>query len=431
MRNLSANEKLEAIHRVHKGESKASVARNIGVPESTLRGWCKNEGKISYLSRQSSPDTDESLESKLKKPKLDEGSTQPYNLSLKPSVSALPEPKPDQISGNVETLRSSQEDPNINDRERNRAELARLSVEYGLNRPEIYSPSLNASASNLADITTNIGLLAQWNALLMQQQHKLQNTPKNLADLPSASTNHTGLLTTVDQEKNKVAITDKLSLQEYMGYWLKSQQSSLAVNNVPATLVNSASTSKMNNTATSSSSCFPSTTSTISNVSLDQIFMHNWYKQIAAYQQQSLKQEEKPILYQQLTKEAHSRQSVTPPKVSPEPVIDQQNAENLSIYDESQKQRSKSTSSSKIRSVLDNLLCNNINVSVTQKDESSLSQKEAVEHGEQFLKWMEACSDPSVTAMQIMQFRTLLNNIKSGADKKNGEQQNKTKCKRK
>lgn len=46
IKNVSPREKVSAIERVHEGESKASVARDIGVPESTLRGWCKSEHKI-------------------------------------------------------------------------------------------------------------------------------------------------------------------------------------------------------------------------------------------------------------------------------------------------------------------------------------------------------------------------------------------------
>ncbi|KAL0868980.1 hypothetical protein ABMA27_007302 [Loxostege sticticalis] len=61
MRALTPGDKIEAIQRVNDGESKASVARDIGVPESTLRGWCKNEDKLRYMtSRLSSPDTDKS-----------------------------------------------------------------------------------------------------------------------------------------------------------------------------------------------------------------------------------------------------------------------------------------------------------------------------------------------------------------------------------
>ncbi|XP_018376457.1 PREDICTED: uncharacterized protein LOC108769768 [Trachymyrmex cornetzi] len=45
-RRRSLQEKIDAINRVRNGKSKAAVARDIGVPESTLRGWCKAEKKI-------------------------------------------------------------------------------------------------------------------------------------------------------------------------------------------------------------------------------------------------------------------------------------------------------------------------------------------------------------------------------------------------
>lgn len=38
---MSDIQKLEAIAKVDKGETKAAVAREFGIPESTLRGWCK------------------------------------------------------------------------------------------------------------------------------------------------------------------------------------------------------------------------------------------------------------------------------------------------------------------------------------------------------------------------------------------------------
>lgn len=55
LRHLSATDKINAIQRIHDGESKASVARDIGVPESTLRGWCKNEEKLRNMSLQGQP----------------------------------------------------------------------------------------------------------------------------------------------------------------------------------------------------------------------------------------------------------------------------------------------------------------------------------------------------------------------------------------
>lgn len=67
LRHLTAGDKIDAIQRIHDGESKASVARDIGVPESTLRGWCKNEEKLRNMSRQTQP-----LDNKLSLDKLTE-----------------------------------------------------------------------------------------------------------------------------------------------------------------------------------------------------------------------------------------------------------------------------------------------------------------------------------------------------------------------
>jgi len=53
-RLMSPEQKLEAIKRVQNGETKAGVARSIGVPESTLRGWCKSEQKLQFQIRMRS-----------------------------------------------------------------------------------------------------------------------------------------------------------------------------------------------------------------------------------------------------------------------------------------------------------------------------------------------------------------------------------------
>ncbi|XP_011194386.1 protein distal antenna [Zeugodacus cucurbitae] len=94
LRSLTPSDKINAIQRIHDGESKASVARDIGVPESTLRGWCKNEDKLRFMSRQTDKITADSLAEKLgtsagilvgppeKRQKLD-GSSLPFNYSNK------------------------------------------------------------------------------------------------------------------------------------------------------------------------------------------------------------------------------------------------------------------------------------------------------------------------------------------------------------
>ncbi len=62
LRHLTACDKINAIQRIHDGESKASVARDIGVPESTLRGWCKNEEKLRYMSNNAGSDNKMSVD---------------------------------------------------------------------------------------------------------------------------------------------------------------------------------------------------------------------------------------------------------------------------------------------------------------------------------------------------------------------------------
>ncbi|XP_033217806.1 protein distal antenna-like [Belonocnema kinseyi] len=53
----SPAEKIEAIERVKNGERKSSVARDIGIPESTLRGWCKSVEKIQNMANTFSPES--------------------------------------------------------------------------------------------------------------------------------------------------------------------------------------------------------------------------------------------------------------------------------------------------------------------------------------------------------------------------------------
>lgn len=65
-------------------------------------------------------------------------------------------------------------------------------------------------------------LLAQWNALLMQQQqYKLQETPRKVADVADPATSLIGLLTTANQEKNKASITEKHTFPDFLWHRLK------------------------------------------------------------------------------------------------------------------------------------------------------------------------------------------------------------------
>lgn len=427
LRSLTAHEKLDAIKRVHDGESKASVARDIGVPESTLRGWCKNEDKISYLSRQSSPEHDDSNDvHKEKKIKLDENA-QPFNLSLKnPPSTASYSPNSDKYAVDYSTANNAKADvtpkidatPKMSEREKNRAELARLSVELGLNRPEMFLSNLSKSgASNIADITANINLLAQWNSLLLQQTQLVQQQGNKKVTAPADTTNNS-LLTTVKpnsgkQSPLKLPKDKPLSVEDSVWYWLKSQQNMQFAN-----LKAQAPTTSVATPVTS----VASTTSPLTGVTPDQSsWFWKWYKQFAypGQIQYGATSNDKPILYQQLTKETSGVKEVENEK------------------SKSDDTTTATTPTNRARAVLDNLLfCNNNNVPVSQKsgkeDEQMLSHDEALDHGEKFLKWLEGCGEPSVTAMQIMQFKSLLGNVRASADRKNNvELNNKMKVKRK
>ncbi|XP_060536075.1 protein distal antenna-like [Cylas formicarius] len=444
LRSLTAHEKLSAIRRVHDGESKASVARDIGVPESTLRGWCKNEEKISFLSRQSSPETDDSNHSN-KKIKLDD---QPYNLSLKtplPGYSPTLETPVDFTKAcetpdaeksplnlrvkceNATTPVSTQKQVTAapdkeKERERNRAELARLSAELGLNRPEVFLSSLNNT--NMNDLT---GLLIQWNSIyqqhLLYQQQKTQQQSKNKvtapADTSTKSLSPKGLLTTVDNAaEKKMSSSEQQSVYDSVSYWLRQQQSFVGFNPPPnhQPLLTLSTSLPSTSTVTNVSSTIPTNTTTTllngagsNSVANQQMKFWNWYKQSAYNPSQTV---EKPILYQQLTKDAEK---------------DLSNAENHAD------EKPRSNGSTKNRSVLDNLLLNNntIEYGEDKDDAGTAAANEAIEHGEKFLKWLESCSDPSVTTLQILTLQGLIKNLKSGADRKNGDPQCKAKVKRK
>lgn len=94
LRNLTPSDKVRAIQRIHNGETKASVSRDIGVPESTLRGWCKNEQKLRFMCRQLGSDQMSSISVALENPpekrlKID---TAASSVPLKfPSVNNLDE----------------------------------------------------------------------------------------------------------------------------------------------------------------------------------------------------------------------------------------------------------------------------------------------------------------------------------------------------
>lgn len=364
IRSLTAHEKLEAIRRVHEGESKASVARDIGVPESTLRGWCKNEDKISYLSRQSSPESNDDIEPKEKRTKVEE---QPYNLSMKTRYQDVTKSEMEAAKTIADlSMKMEPQKPS------NQSELMKLSVEFGLNRPEFFTPS-NTTSNDVVNT-----LFLQWNNLVMQQQQLLQQKTTPLKKDMSC-----GIITNSTEPKPPPTLPKREkthSMEDPISHWLKAQQAMMMASQIPTTTTTT-------------------TTPTVTEHDNSSWFW-KWYKQVASGQTTA----DKPILYQHLTRS--------------------RDVENI------EQRANKSTA--KTRAVLDNLLFNNNNNVPTGRKEELSEVEEALVHGEKFLKWLETCSEPSVSTVQIMQFKTLLNNVRSGVERKNGDVQNlKAKVKRK
>ena len=63
IRNFPMSTKVDAVTRVLGGERKASVSRDMGIAESTLRGWCKDPKIRDHAGRSSSIGTTSSSRS--------------------------------------------------------------------------------------------------------------------------------------------------------------------------------------------------------------------------------------------------------------------------------------------------------------------------------------------------------------------------------
>ncbi|XP_045502713.1 protein distal antenna [Colias croceus] len=259
MRALTPGDKIEAIQRVNDGESKASVARDIGVPESTLRGWCKNEDKLRYMtSRLSSPDTDKSNDgeppdkrARTESPAAPASpATAGLDLSSSVNVShSVPLPTPP-ADGPVEltTKRAEPSPPPHAPRERRpdpgaSVSMSAISPLSGLG----HLPGLTHSHLGLSfnEIATNLTLLAQLNPGLSALS--AQPASRALRSVRSPKPAHNGALNLNDTKhrsksshssdhyrhssKSNHHHTSQTSasqpVDDTLWYWLKTQQAML------------------------------------------------------------------------------------------------------------------------------------------------------------------------------------------------------------
>lgn len=313
IRQLSVREKLDAIQRVHNGESKASVARDIGVPESTLRGWCKSEDKLRNVARScGTPESQHSVE------------------------------EPDNNKDSVKSVGAGE---------------ARVGGGGGDDGND-GGPSDRKRAR------------------------------------PEAEVNHT--------KTPQPQLKPQPELDEALWYWVKQQQVGLSVS-AGQLLDNKGAATDLNK-----------------NGVVDGSWFWRWYKRHGFSQY--------PDPLQQVDKTKVNSEILTPGL---------QKANGLLIP-------LANDANSNARSTLDSVLLNvkdNNNVKTPGKteesddddeeDEPPATAAEAVNHGEKFLRWLECCSDPSVTAMQILQFRYLLNNVRACADRRAKQIKTKTRSRRK
>lgn len=259
MRALTPGDKIEAIQRVNDGESKASVARDIGVPESTLRGWCKNEDKLRYMtSRLSSPDTDKSNDGEPPdKRARTESPTAPQSpvttgldLTNQATVthSAPPPPVTTDIPVELTTKRSEPSPPLHPPRERRpdpgaSVSMSAISPLSGLG----HLPGLTHSHLGLSfnEIATNLTLLAQLNPGLSALS--AQPASRALRSVRSPKPAHNGVLNLNETKhrsksnhssdlyrhssKSSHHITSQSAasqpVDDTLWYWLKTQQAML------------------------------------------------------------------------------------------------------------------------------------------------------------------------------------------------------------
>ncbi|XP_013192230.2 protein distal antenna [Amyelois transitella] len=260
MRALTPDDKIEAIQRVNDGESKASVARDIGVPESTLRGWCKNQDKLRFMTSQlSSPETEKSNDgepsqkrARTESPAAAPASPATAGLDLSSSTTSTAAPlatnPSDDAPIELTTKRSQPSPSSYLPRERRpdpgaNASMSAISPLSGLT----HLPGLSHSHLGLSfnEIATNLTLLAQLNPSLITPA--AQPASRALRSVRSPKPAHNGLLNLSDNKhrskphhhsdpyrtslhksnQHNMPSSATQPVDETLWYWLKAQQAML------------------------------------------------------------------------------------------------------------------------------------------------------------------------------------------------------------
>lgn len=468
LRSLTNQEKLEAIDRVHDGESKASVARDIGVPESTLRGWCKSESKLRSSAKRSS-----SSESEVHSP----GSS----ANLNGERVGDSEGSNEGSEGTSKRFRSMAENVLQNTHSEEPADLA--SSRAGASHSDLFS-SLNGGDSN------NALLLSMLGNNLRQQHSQSSADIANISRLLGQSSNYVGLVDNGLQYRNSylgngnlgrnsmpaqsydrrstssrrsnpdVPSTSATSSSLTSSYSHRKSENGLAQNSArytpyypgtsaqinrlppPIAKINKKSSSRTSApVSTQSASTVPSLGSEAAGM-MDNNTLVYWFQQLQNMQlYQSLQQARTMTQPQQPAQQPAATTTQQPVKreSSRSPTEQRQNSPLLwnkfkNGINGFSNQDTKSPE--KIKEILDNTLCHNNNNSsrnfnvesiglngneaappqgrtITLDNGKIVDKLEAIKCGEIFLSWLSNSSDPNVSVTNVVTIRGMLDRLKA------------------
>ncbi|KAI8424861.1 hypothetical protein MSG28_006783 [Choristoneura fumiferana] len=455
MRALTPGDKIEAIQRVNDGESKASVARDIGVPESTLRGWCKNEDKLRYMtSRLSSPDTDKSSDTEpLDKRARTESPAAPEPAPRGLDLSA-PAPAPRPAPARRRRARRAHHAPRARARPRARAavSMSAISPLSGLT----HIPGLAHSHLGLSfnEIATNLTLLAQLNPGLSTLA--AQPASRALRSVRSPKPAHNGHGSADSKHRSKAhhyadpytrhgssksghhvsSTTASQPVDDTLWYWLKTQQAMLDL---------SAQTTAAHplQLKTSEQSLPPKPAAPTVPIASHLDYNRNswlwqYYKQFGGAMplpedklkpasQVPKEKSSENILYSHLTKGKTEERASTSPEQPTQPAANGEVREPSGVAERVASPaaspgagagaENKEPAGAKARTVLDSLLFNDglggARAAAGGAGAGDAGAAEALQHGDKFLAWLEASGDPAVTRMHVHQLRALLHNLRA------------------
>lgn len=340
-KKFTYQEKLEAIHRVRNGESKASVARSIAVPESTLRGWCKNEARIFHLSG--------------------------LELTAYPKASWTGpwQEQPGSCESNSEALDYRKEVLNskraskameLNYPAMKRTRIAN-DLPYRKATPHPNRYPYNHLDNNVLDRT----LQTQWTNFLRQQLYQ-----KRIEQSRITAPTHieAAMLSPTVNIDNGTVLSNPYCYYNWYRQWYTNQQAQYRM--VSSQIIARAELQQRFNQVNKE------TTNNIKN-----------YMDYSVQQGTNQLNEEPP---------------------------DETVNENNNNTDDGKDTNCwlQQEINQSIEGPLDETTDDESNT-----DDEEIDQTAALKHGEEFLKWLENCNDPNVTALQVSQFKKLLNRLNS------------------